>query len=67
MFGSLGQPLCYFFVGGLNLAVGGAGVGEFVPFVGVFQIPPHARHLRGDLVVAVLLSNNLQKERREEA
>lgn len=57
----LGQSLCHVFVGQLNLSVSSAGVGELVPRVGVLQVPPHARHVRGDVVVAVLLRHNLRR------
>lgn len=60
----LGQSPRYVFVGGLNLSVSSTGVGELVTRVGVLQIPPHPRHVRGDVVVAVLLRNNLQQERK---
>lgn len=58
----LGQPLRHVFVGVLDLRVSGAGVGELVVGVGLLQVPPHAGHVWGDVVVAVLLSNNLGKE-----
>lgn len=55
----LGQSFRHILVGRLDLAVSRAGVGEFIALVGVLQVPPHARHVRGDVVVAVLFSNNL--------
>lgn len=58
----LGQSFRHIFVGHLDLGVSGAGVGEFITFVGVLQVSPHARHFRGDVVVAVLFSNNLEEK-----
>lgn len=55
------QALGHVGVGQLNLAVGGAGVGELVPGVGVFQVPPQTRHLRREIVVAVFLGHDLQQ------
>lgn len=57
----LGQSLGHVFVGQLNLSVSSAGVGELVPRVGVLQVAPHARHVGGDVVVAVLLRHNLRR------
>uniref|UniRef100_A0A480J3Z9 Chloride intracellular channel protein 5 n=1 Tax=Sus scrofa TaxID=9823 RepID=A0A480J3Z9_PIG len=53
------QALGHVGVGQLNLAVGRAGVGELVPGVGVFQVPPQTRHLRREIVVAVFLGHDL--------
>lgn len=55
----LGQSFRHIFVGHLDLGISRAGVGEFIAFVGVLQVPPHAQHFRGDVVVAVLFSDNL--------
>lgn len=60
---SLGQPPRHVHVGRLDLAVGGAGVGELVARVGVLQVPPHPRHVGGDVVVAVLLGHHLAEQR----
>lgn len=46
-------------VGQLNLRVGCTGVGELVSGVGVPEVPPQARHLNWDIVVAVFLGHNL--------
>lgn len=58
----LGQSLRHVLVGDLDLRVGGAGVGELVVGVGVLQVPPHARHVRRDVVVAILLGNDLEEQ-----
>lgn len=58
----LGQSFGHVFVGRLDLAVSRAGVGELIAFVGVLQVSPHARHLRRDVVVAVLFSHNLEEK-----
>jgi len=60
---SRGQPPRHVLVGGLHLAVGGAGVCELVARVGVLQVAPHARHVGGDVVVTVLLGHDLRGER----
>lgn len=61
----LGQPPRHVLVGGLDLGVGGAGVGEFVARVGVLQVSPHARHVRRNVVVAVLLRDNLAEKAKQ--
>lgn len=55
----LGQSFRHVFVGRLDLGVSRAGVGEFIAFVGILQVAPHAGHFRGDVIVAVLFSDNL--------
>lgn len=47
-------------IGGLDLLVGGAGVGELIPRVGVLQVSPQARHLGREVIVPVLLGHDLQ-------
>lgn len=54
------------FVGVLDLRVGSAGVGELFSWVGIVQIPPHPRHFRWDVVVAILLSDNLEETGKQE-
>lgn len=41
----LGQSPRHVFVGGLDLGVSSAGVGEFITRVGALQIAPHPRHV----------------------
>ena len=62
----LGQPLRHVLVGGLDLGVDCARVGELVACVRVLQVPQHARQVGGDVVVAVLLSDDLMERAREE-
>lgn len=49
-------------IGQLNLSVSCTGVGELVPGVGIFQVPPQACHLSWEVIVAVFLGHNLKKE-----
>ena len=55
----LGQSFRHIFISCLDLSISRTGVGEFIAFVGILQVPPHARHFRRDVVVAVLFSDNL--------
>lgn len=52
-------------IGGLDLLVGGAGVGELIPRVGILQVPPQARHLSWEVIVPVLLGHDLQHRQQD--
>lgn len=54
-----GQSLRHVFVCDFDLGVSRTGVGELVPCVGALQIAPDARHFCGNVVVAILFSDNL--------
>lgn len=55
------EALGHIRIGQLNLTVGRAGVGELVPGIGVLKVPPQARHLSREIVVAVFLGHSLQQ------
>lgn len=58
----LGQSPRHVFVGGLDLGGFSTGVGELVAAVGFVQVTPHPLHVRRDVVVTVLLSNDLEQK-----
>lgn len=60
---SFAQPLGHVLIGQFNLSVCRTGVGEFIPGVGVLQVPPNSTDLWWDLKVTVLLRNHLSVER----
>lgn len=60
---SFAQPLGHVLIGQFNLSVCRTGVGEFIPGVGVLQVPPNSTELWWDLKVTVLLRNHLNVER----
>ncbi|PKU26896.1 hypothetical protein llap_22800 [Limosa lapponica baueri] len=57
----LAEPLGHVCVGLLDFFVCRTGVGEFIPGVGVLQVPPQPRHLCRELKVAVFLCNDLNQ------
>lgn len=56
----LGQPLGHVLVGHLDFGLGGARVVELIAGGGVLQVAPDSRHVRGDVVVTVLLGHHLK-------
>jgi hypothetical protein len=53
-------------IGQLNLTVSRTGVGEFIPGVGILEVPPQACHLSWEIIVAVFLGHNLKRDDRTE-
>lgn len=58
----LGQSPRHVFVSGLDLGVVSTGVGELITGVGFVQVPPYSLHVRWDVIVTILLSNDLKQK-----